>query len=143
MGYYIEQRGGAFFIDKKHFPDVIKAIHNLANYPDMMGGGSYEGGKTISKHYSWVKMSFVNSTDLENIFNCWRWNINFDDDGNINNLFFDGEKMGDDRVLLDAIAPFVKEGSFIEMCGEDNDLWRWKFTNKICKEVSARIVWDE
>lgn len=142
MGYYVEQNGFDFFIDKKHFPDVIKAIHNLANYPDMMGGGSYEGEKTISKHYSWVNMNFSKSDDLKNIFNCWRWNIDFDDEGNIADIFFDGEKLGDDRVLLDTIAPFVKHNSFIQMRGEDNDMWRWVFRDGKCFEMSPRIIWD-
>lgn len=143
MGYYMEQRGSAFFIDKNHFPKMIDAIHSLGNHPEKMGGGSYQGGKTISKHYSWVKMNFVESYDVKYIFDCWRWQTHFDDEGNITDISFDGEKMGDDRVLFDTIAPFVKEGSFIEMSGEDNDMWRWKFTNSICKEIGARIVWDE
>ena len=143
MGYCMEQRGADFFISKENFPKMIKAIHALVNEPDKMGGGSYSGGKTISKHYSWVDMSFCNITDVEKIFQCWRWNVYFDDNNNITDISFDGEKMGDDRVLFDAIAPFVENNSFIEMRGEDTDMWRWKFVNGKCKEIGARIIWDD
>lgn len=142
MGYYAEQCGTDFFIDKKHFSEMIKAIHNLGDHPEKMGGGSYKDGKTVSRHYSWVQMNFVESYDVKYIFDCWRWNVNFDDDGNITDIYFDGQKLGDDYELFQAIAPFVKDQSFIEMRGEDNAMWRWSFKNKKCEEVSPKIIWE-
>lgn len=33
-------------------------------------------------------------------------------------------------------------GSYIEMRGEDGALWRWVFDGKTCKEITAKITWD-
>lgn len=142
MGYYMEQRGANFFVDKRHFPKMIKAIHHLADFSDKMGGGSYSPDGVTARHYSWVNMNFVNLQDIEEIFRCWRWQVYLDEDGHITDISFDGEKLGDDLVLLEAIAPFVKNNSFIEMNGEDNSIWRWKFTDKQCHEINPTIVWD-
>lgn len=127
MGYYMNQRGCNFFVPASNVQSMIEAIHNLDN----------------GSHYSWVKMNFLDSKDVEEIFKCWRWSIELDPDtGNIVDIFFDGEKMGDDEALLKAIAPFVKAGSFIEMSGEDNAMWRWCFDGEKMVEKLPTITWD-
>ena len=54
-----------------------------------------------------------------------------------------GDALCDDRLLFDAIAPFVKAGSFIEMSGEDGTLWRWHFDGKQCQEQLGHVVFGE
>jgi len=71
----------------------------------------------------------------------WRWEALIDDDGNIIDLTFFGEKYGDDLIMLNAIAPWVKPGSYIEMSGEDGSMWRWAFDGSQCKEVYPKIEW--
>ena len=54
-------------------------------------------------------------------------------------IYFDGEKLGDDAILFEAIAPYVKKGSFIEMNGEDGCIWQWQFNGKTCIEKAATV----
>ena len=124
MGYYMDQVGADFFIAKENFPDVIRAIHQM----DSDG--------------SWVRSEFRETTDLEEIFNCWRWEIFFDEDGNVTDITFRGEKLGDDEVLFKAIAPYVKKGSFIQMNGEGTDQWRWVVNGVSCYEQHPTVIWD-
>lgn len=128
MGYYMSQNDCRFFVPASNVQSMIEAIHNLDNGSD----------------YSWVNMSFLSkSNDIVEIFQCWRWRIELDQDtGDIVDIFFDGEKMGDDEVLLKAIAPFVKANSFIEMNGEDNAMWRWHFDGEKLIEKFPTITWD-
>lgn len=139
MGYYATQTDSHVVIDKCDFPKVIKAIHALAKTAERDGGG-YSNGK---KHYSWIGNAFDKIQDIEELFQYWRWEAYFDYEGSICDLNFSGEKLGDDEFLLSAIAPFVKDGSYIQMAGEDNEIWRWKFANGEMKAIYPKIIWEE
>lgn len=66
-----------------------------------------------------------------------------DHDGNITELEFIGEKLGDDFKIFQSIAPYVQDGSYIWMIGEDGDQWRWVFQAGVCKEVKAVVEWPD
>lgn len=142
MGYYMEQFGADFVVIKDKIPEMIKAIHVLNKHTHKMSGGTYGNGRE-TKHYAWVDMNFVNTDNVEEIFKCWRWSVDFNEDGSITDISFNGEKLGDDKILFDAIAPFVENNSFIEMSGEDGERWRWKFKNGKCVEIYAKVTWDD
>ena len=122
MGYYMTQRETIFFIDRFNLVNVEKAIRDL------------EPG-------SWVTESREKDY-LEQLFQNWRWSVEFDTAGNINNIMFEGEKLGDEKKFFNAIAPFVRKGSYIEMTGEDGSLWRWEFDGSMCIENVPNISWD-
>lgn len=136
MGYYVYQTEQDFFVPSHHVNDMVRAIHKLAFDDSEMSGGS-----SSSKHYAWVDTAFVNCSDAAGLLRYWRWAITFDEDNNIIALDFDGEKLGDDHVLMKAIAPFVKDGSYIQMRGEDDAMWRWLFEDGTCVEIYPRVIW--
>ena len=143
MGYYADQTDCRFFVPADQVQPMLKAVQNLAHKDELMSGGSYHGGEKVSCHYSWVDMSFAHLQDIVEVFRCWRWSIERDEQtGDIVDIGFAGQKLGDDFVLFNTIAPFVKAGSFIEMRGEDNAIWRWQFNGTSCVEKSPTIVWD-
>ena len=64
--------------------------------------------------------------------------------GNITYLSFPtSSSFGPEHDLLQAIAPWVREGSFIEMTGEDDSVWRWYFDGLNCQHQPGRVVYDE
>ena len=135
MGYYMTQRDSSFNMNKANFDKALEAIKTL---------GSKENLEKAGNNYSWVDMDFVNSSDIKEALYMWRWEAEFDKDGNIDGIQFRGEKYGcDEIVMLSVIAPYVENGSYIEMQGEDGELWRWVFNDGQCREVNSRIVWDE
>jgi hypothetical protein len=125
MGYSMQQMDQSFFIKDEHRANVIKAI--IAIPPNKSG-------------YAWVDDTFRKNTDLYTLFNKWRWDISIGN-GSIHEIYFNGEKSGDDLVLFEAIAPYVHEGSFIQMVGENGAIWRWSFKNKECTEIYPQITW--
>lgn len=138
MGYYIEQRNCDFFIEKEKFPHLLEAIKALAGCPDNMTGRIDN-----SPSYAWVDMGkLASSTSVADALKAWRWNPDFDEDGNINYIWFEGQKYGDDPVLFEQIAPWVRDDSFIEMQGEQGEIWRWVFQNGEVIEKDAKITWD-
>lgn len=66
------------------------------------------------------------------------------DKGDISGLSFPtSSSFGTEHDLLQAIAPWVEEGSFIEMTGEDDSVWRWYFDGLNCQHQPGRVVYDE
>ena len=116
MGYCITQTDGSF-----EFSDPDGALKAIQGIP--------------SGKYGWTHHD--SSVDnLRDALEEWRWD--YDKYG----LNFGGEKIGDDQVLFDAIAPFVKEGSYLQMQGEDGCIWRWYFDGKTCEEQNATISFE-
>jgi hypothetical protein len=156
MGYCIHQRDARFRIKKENFEKALEAIKALGALTDKMNGGSFGVAKEPERWFSWVSMQFVNSSDIADAMKHWRWEVMFGEPGYTDSLptskynpdkdvvfiSFCGEKMGDDTVLFSALAPFVEDGSYIEMQGEEGEIWRWTFVDGKLKEVSAKILWE-
>ena len=123
MGYYVSFIEAHFIIKKKNFDPCLQTI------------------KGIDKG-AWVKDP-EKDNDLVSILDAWRWKADLDDKGNINNLWFEGEKLGDEDTLFLTIAPYVESGCYVEMSGEENARWRWTFNNGKMEEVSADICWND
>jgi hypothetical protein len=141
MGYCMHQRGCDFFIPKRKKKAALDAIKKLATKKGLMGGGSWSNGKQTDQWFAWVQTDeFVKAQTLKDAMAAWRWPVEEDDEGNVTSVYFDGEKAGDDEHLLRAIAPFVKDGSWIEMQGEDEMTWKWKFIQGAMHEKRARII---
>lgn len=137
MGYCISQHETNFNIKTEHKADALKAIKSLA--------GKETHKHNQSPHFSWVETAhFLKTETLEEALIVWRWHAKTDEKGNIVDLDFNGEKYGDCTVLFTAIAPYVTDGSFITMKGEDGAIFRWVFNNKTFKEQQAKVTveWD-
>ena len=73
----------------------------------------------------------------------WRWDIEENDrTGAVTDIWFAGEKLGDDETLFQAIAPWVKDGSFIEMMGEDGAFWKWVFQDGEVTTQYGTVVYE-
>lgn len=94
-----------------------------------------------SDGHSWIDR--VDTSDLGRAFDSWRWQVELNGDGSAWILHnFEGEKAGSDMALFEAVAPFVKPGSYIEMCGdEDGASWRWVFDGISVKEKYPEVTW--
>jgi hypothetical protein len=144
MGYCISQADSKFFVAAKDIPAMMDSIRDLAlpRHENEQRGGQWAEGQKKASWFSWVDMSFSQAATIEEMFKCWRWNICSNENGDIDEIEFRGEKLGQDDVLFNAIAPFVKKDSFIEMTGEDGARWRWVFDGKNCFEKQAKVSWE-
>ena len=136
MGYCMEQQGSSFTIKPSNVAGALASIKALA------------GKETISdssgRHFSWVETSeFLEAETLSQAMGAWLWMLDTDEEtGGVQDVNFEGEKIGDEAALFGAIAPFVEPGSYIEMHGEDGSIWRWIFDGKTCTEKTATVSWD-
>lgn len=135
MGYYITIRDSNFKIKKENFDAALAAIKSLAGKETIEDSGG--------RHFSWVNPEFVNSKTLENAIKSWRWEPLMDKEtGDVDGLEFDGKKYGDEEVLFAALAPYVEPDSFIEVMGEEGEMWRWFFDGKKLITQEAKITWE-
>jgi hypothetical protein len=140
----MEQRGSKFFIAQVNQARALEAALELCNHPEMMRGGSWRGETRLSACFSWVDMDkFKAAENLVKAIKCWGWEPSVDAEGNITGINFAREKSGQENLLFDAIAPFVQDGSYIEMSGEDDVMWRWVFKGGECHEVTPTITWED
>jgi hypothetical protein len=125
MGYCMNLVEADFHIAKDQFEPAKLALQGLGAH-------------------GWVQADdLVRAETLTEALKAWRWYPDFDEKGDIVDLTFCGEKLGDDYILFLAIAPFVKDGSFVQMAGEDGDMWRWTFKNGTCVEIVPDIKWGD
>lgn len=150
MGYCMQLKNESFRIKgKENIRKAFEAIKALDGQEAEKGacGGIWRAGVCVSRHYSWVNENFSKGHQmLAGIMEEWRWipEMKHEDGVEVEvlGISFDGEKLGDDQILFDAIAPFVEPGSFIEMVGEDGCIWRWYFDGKECDEQTAELDYN-
>ena len=144
MGYYMNMTECDFRIKEENFNECLEAIKKLNPGTDSATG--FSGG---SSHFAWVNTEeFMEAETLEDAMTAWRWQPQYEKydnerkgEGDITGICFEGQKLGDDKILLDAIAPFVEEDSYIQMSGECGEMWRWSFDGKFCSQKNPRIDW--
>lgn len=129
MGYNILIIKTNFRIVAGNTDSVLLILKNLA---------------TRKQDFAFVKNNLViDSNDISSAFEARRWLLEIDDEGNIVDLDFVGEKLGDEQILFDAIAPFVETGSYIIVAGENGEsgkVWRWRFDGKHCNYKVGKII---
>ncbi|MBD3262525.1 MAG: hypothetical protein GF334_12805 [Candidatus Altiarchaeales archaeon] len=93
---------------------------------------------------SWVLFrNIINANTFSDLMREFRWEVEMDDDENVVGVSFGGEKLGDDDLFFQMMAPFVEAGSFIEMRGEDESMWRWNFDGTSCSQVDPDVSWEQ
>lgn len=46
-----------------------------------------------------------------------------------------------DLAVMQKIAPFVRDQSFILVHGEERDAWKWVFEQGTCRVYSPQVIW--
>ena len=140
MGYCIDVVDHYILIPTEQKAAALEAIKAMAVHDNKMGGGRYSGGDTPERWFSWVDMQqLANAETLIEAFDAWRYDfVKYDDGVVLEN--FEGEKLGADAFLWETLAPFIKDGGFMEVHGEDQYYWRWKFNDGKFREVELRLT---
>lgn len=154
MGYCMDMTESDFVIPSDKVEAALEAVQG-------MGDPTYQ--RILCRGFAYVDEDFRECESFKEIMREWRWEVRIDnedderpkydedtgswiptteDPGCVYDIYFSGENMGDDKDLLDTLAPFVKAGSYIQMQGEDGEMWRWVFDGETCKEIRPTITWE-
>jgi len=164
MGYCMRQTDSNFKIKVKNHPEALRALKEFAQTQSRISwinniqreildvktleealynlGWSADVNipKVLSKAQVVNHLKAIQKTgNIEKISDLITKIEGEKEDFYITDILFEGEKIGNESSFFKAIAPFVKEGSFIEMVGEDGEKWRWVFENGQCVEKQAKF----
>jgi hypothetical protein len=142
MGYYIYQHETEFHIKKENFEKALAAIYKIAEeeiesakkskYPDQNPQFGWTSCKTL-----------LECKTLADALIEWGWEPICDDSGDISDIQFSGEKLGEEEVLFKTLAPFVEKDSFIVIEGSDSKWWKWLFDGKTLIEKPGKVVFED
>jgi len=126
MGVSLENLAGSFFIDGL---DKERARRELRQ-------------RIPAGQHSYVRDEWRDAGTLEELLFCWRWQADVDpESGDVVDLHFCGENVGEDEVMFGALAPFVRAGSYLEMDAE-GDRWLWSFDGAALETKRATISYE-
>ena len=133
MGYCVSSMKSKVFIKNEVKKEAFEALKKFTKQK-----------QNKNESLTWVYFDEILEAESlgEALENC-RWEVSVDDLGNIDELEFIGEKLGDELEIFNSIASYFNEGSYIEMSGEDGDIWRYLFKDGECKEIHPKITWEE
>jgi len=133
MGYCVNLTDCKFDILKDNKAKALQAIKEL------MG----KVNELRSNGFSWVSTDDVlASCSFEEAMECWRYPVKIDDNGDIVDIEFDGEKLGEEGLMFEAIAPYVVAGSYLQYQGDDGSIWRFVFDGKKMVDKAATISFE-
>lgn len=128
MGYCIEMTESKFAIKKDNFENALKSLKAVF-VPENMNCYDYIGGKKYP-HFSWVDTRTVlESINLVEALEEIRYVPQYNQNGDICNVEFIGQKYGDEEIFFRALAPYVEAGSYLYFKGEDGNKWKWVFND--------------
>jgi len=135
MGYYIDLTDAEWEISES--PEALATIREMpVKYHAIKRGGSSNG----EKWFSWMNDTEIETTDtVENVFNQLGFETNKVDGGF--QLTGYNSKTGQEDLFLAVMAPFTKDGSYIEWRGEDGALWKFEIRNGRMFRTESEIVW--
>lgn len=136
MGYYMDQTDSKFVMKKENFGKALQALKGVF-IPENMTCIDYVYGKKYP-HFSWVDTNVVlKAKTIEEALKEIRYEPEYDNEGNIVNVEFTGEKFGDEEIFFMALAPYIEKGSYISFEGEDGCEWTWFFNGKKVKYLGG------
>lgn len=141
MGYYITLEDADFFIPET--PEVLQVLKDLnTNTPDnLKRGGSYTAGQRVAAWFSWMPENYHETvTSAREVFQL----LGFECD-NVGDGFFllhYDSKAGQEDVFLNAVAPYVRDGSYLEWRGEDGAFWRQAVKDKRLYDLQPTWSWE-
>ena len=131
MGYHVKQKSAEFLIRYENFDAASQALIAFAQKTEKI---DWVDKKALI--FACKRHDFYSAMD-----EC-HWECDGDENG-INEINYRGEtRCYNDHDILNVIAPFAESGSYIEMAGENGDMWRWRFNGRECIEEKAVVIYE-
>ncbi|NCA16788.1 MAG: hypothetical protein EBS90_07055 [Betaproteobacteria bacterium] len=142
MGYYATGHGSIKIVGD-NIAEAYNAMVQLNAYDHLKSGGTYGGGKEISRHFSWMPTDLSTIPTCAEMLQALGFEVIVDGADGVIEATGYNSKVGDEQVFLTAIAPWVEDESYFEWVGEDGDQWRWAFVKGEMFVQNGYISWAE
>jgi len=135
VGYHVHVTDMSVAIPIEHEDAAFKALvrFNEECPPEMKRGGTIKEDGKERKWFSWMREDFSEYDGLGMILHEIGFSYDLVDyrpgktDGMIVLRGWHGDKQGQEDLLMESIAAWVKPGSFVEWVGDDCHRYRWEF----------------
>jgi len=147
MGYHCDQDVHVVILASKE-AKVRSIMRTLDRRGKKEGsGGSWQGGKQTGRWWAWVANGFSKKATVEEMFGAWGYECKqvIDPKTKAKAFVLNGclsEKLGQEEMLWLAMAPVVQDGSYIDLRGEDDAMWRWCFEKGKMLEKQAKVTYE-
>lgn len=131
MGYYVNLEYSSVILKNENLKEILTRWKNLNSpeHDDIKYGGTYQGGKKIKSHYSWLPEDYdkeVNSVqDMLDLLG-----FSFEEVEQGIKIIGYNRKMGQEDVFFNAIADMIDSNQVMRWSGEDGDIFAWTFQGK-------------
>lgn len=145
MGFYVETVSVDVTIPAAKLPEALQVLKDLDKPENnhLKGGGSWSGGVQTGWHYSWMNGDWAETAkSCSEIFQKLGFTDTYENENGLELGYYDS-KTGNEDVFLNAVAPFVDAGSYVEWRGEDGSVWKNVFDGQKMKTLSGRIVYGD
>lgn len=135
MGYYVSLDEVDWEI--KETPESLKAVREMpTKFHALKRGGSSNG----EKWFSWMDDSEIaEALSVRSVFEALQFETEVTDDGfKILNY---NSKTGQEDLFLAVLAPWTKDGSYMNWIGEDNAMWRYSVKDGKMFQEDCEIRW--
>ena len=144
MGYYITTTDVDFFIPTENLDEAYKALCELNNHNELKNGGRHPCEKKDGPHdgvwFSWMDWNYPETcANTAEILESLGFECNEDDEGL--SIWGYDSKAGNEDIFIEALAPYVRPGSYIEWRGESGEMWREEFDEGVMTRKEGQIVW--
>lgn len=139
MGYYVQiKKSNAKILSQNLGRAYEKMCALNITHDDQKRGGSWSGGKQISKHFSWMDGNYPDTcANAKEILEQMGFETEYDRMGNLWLTGYDS-KMGQEDIFLEAIK-FDGVGK-IEWFGEDGETWVTEFEGDTVLEPEQKLL---
>jgi hypothetical protein len=144
MGYNVSIEQGTIRIPIVHMDRVYAAMCELNNLPaETKNGGMWTGGEQEDAWFSWMPANYPEVLHTaEQILNELGFQDLFTDQDDLILHSYDS-KIGQERLFIASIAPWIKPDSVLYWLGEDGRRWRWTFIGGVLEEREGRIIYQD
>ena len=160
MGYYVDIEDISWEMSMVHEEKAFKALCALNHDPDIdKRGRSFSNGEPDKRWFSWMPEDYDKTTkSVYDILNMLGFEVEIlpvieEEVGELEPwekgyspqtlyIYSYSSKIGQENLFLQALAPFVKEGSYIVWRGEHGERWKDAYEDGKMITYSARTVWD-
>lgn len=119
MGYHVDLVEADFTVPFEHINTIEDKFRTLNTCDSLKRGGSYNADGTKNPWFSFMNM-WEDSFTAKETFECLGFDVEESDDGSLSLTYF-SNKSGQEELFLMCVAPFVKDGSYLNWVGEDGE----------------------
>jgi hypothetical protein len=140
MSYYVSLRNSNFTIPAEKADLALGAVFALVDKDESRE--FMHTGADGKRHFLWFPDDWTQTyTSLAHVFQQLGFETSGPDDGDFHIWMFDSKWADIIEYFLNAVAPFVDSGDYLEFHGEDGNMWRFAFLDGKLNSYEAHIEW--